>query len=108
MKSIFSSANFIKYKNIGDSSDKINYSAFIAAAMDRKRIINRDLLWEVFKNFDTDQNEYISIFSVEKAIDRTGKKKSFDEIASMFKEIGLSVDAQIDFESFCQIIENDI
>lgn len=86
----------------------INYSSFIAIAMDKKRLLNRNVLWEAFKTFDTDQSGYISIFNIEKAIERTGKKKSFEEIKFMFNEVGLDLDAQISFEDFCQIIEKDL
>jgi calcium-dependent protein kinase len=107
LKSIFNNCSYLRYKG-QDNAEKINYSAFIAAAMDRKKIINSNMLWEVFNNFDTDNLGYISIFNFEKAIERTGKKKSFDEIKLMFKELGLPVDAQITFEEFTQIIEKDL
>jgi calcium-dependent protein kinase len=88
--------------------DKINYSSFIAAAMDRKRLINKTLLWEAFKMFDSDQKGYISIFNIEKSIERTGKKKDFNDFELMFKELGLSLDDVINFEDFCKIIEKDL
>ena len=76
--------------------------------MDRKKLINRNVLWEVFNTYDVDEKGFISLTSVEKAIERTGKKKSFDDIKYMFKELGLSIDAQITFEDFCRIIEEDL
>ena len=72
-------------RDVKENEEKINYTSFIAAAMDRKKLINRNILWEVFKTFDTDETGYISIFNIEKAIERTGKKKSFDDIKYMFK-----------------------
>jgi calcium-dependent protein kinase len=107
LKEIFHRCAFSKYKS-KDNIEKINYTAFIAAAMDRKNLINRNLLWEVFKNFDSDSKGYISLNDFEKAIERTGKKKSIDEIKSMYKELGLSSDVFIRFEDFCEIIEKDL
>lgn len=107
LKEIFHNCAYLKYKS-NDNIKKINYSAFIAAAMDKKKVIDRNLLWEVFKHFDSDSKGYISLLDFEKAIERTGKKKSIEEIKYMYKELGLSIDAHLNFEDFCGIIEKDL
>merc|ERR1719195_872529 len=35
-----------------DGNDTIEYTEFIAAAMDKKRILKEDVVWEAFKIFD--------------------------------------------------------
>ncbi len=105
LKTLLHKLSYYKGKGL---NDRINYTTFIAAAMDKKQIINRDVLWEAFKTYDSDERGYISFTSLEKAIERTGKKKSFDELKFMFKELGLSIDAQISFDDFCKFIEDDL
>jgi calcium-dependent protein kinase len=105
MNNLLQKLSFYKGKGL---NDRINYTTFIAAAMDKKRLVNKNVLWEVFKTYDVEEKGYISFTSVEKAIERTGKKKSYDDIKYMFKEIGLTIDAQISYEDFCKIIEEDL
>jgi calcium-dependent protein kinase len=88
--------------------EKINYTSFIAAALDKKNLLNKDVLWETFRVFDTDQTGSISLLNIEKAIERTGKKKKIGAFQKMFEELGLQSDAQISFEEFCSIIENEM
>ena len=48
------------------------------------------------------------MFSIQKAFERTGKKKTFDEVKEMFEEMGLTEGDTINFEEFCQIISKDL
>jgi calcium-dependent protein kinase len=88
--------------------ERINYTSFIAAALDKKNLIDKDTLWETFKVFDTDQTGSISLVNIEKAIERTGKKKKIGAFEKMFEELGLKSDAKINFEQFCSIIESEM
>ena len=107
LRQIIHNCAYLNYKS-NDNFDKINYSVFIVAAMDRKKLIDSELLWEVFIIFDSQSKGFISISDFEKAFERTGKKKSIEDIKYMFKEMGLSVDSQINFQNFCEIIKNDL
>ncbi len=89
-------------------TERINYSSFIATVIDKRKILNKEKLWEAFKIFDTDQTGKVSIANIEKAFERTGKKKKLVEIQEMFLELGLQVDEFITFEQFCKIIEKDL
>ncbi len=100
-------ANYSLKSKDGENYSKINYTSFIAAAIDKKKLLDKDNLWEVFKTLDTEETGYMSLNSLQKAIERTGKHKSLDDIKYMFKEIGLKTDAKIDFDDFCKIIHED-
>jgi calcium-dependent protein kinase len=88
-------------------SEKINYSSFIAAAISKKNLLNKDLLWDTFKHLDTDNSGFITMHDMELAMKRTGKTKKPEDIQEMFKEAGLSNDAKISFEDFCILIERE-
>ncbi len=40
---------------------KINYSAFLSATLSCQKILTDELLWTLFKTFDIDDTNYISI-----------------------------------------------
>jgi calcium-dependent protein kinase len=90
------------------SSEKINYTSFIAAAINKKKLLNKNVLWETFKHFDIDESGIITISGVEKALKRTGKMKSTEKIKEMFKEAGYGQNASINFEEFCSLLKRDI
>lgn len=87
---------------------KIDYSSFITAALRKKNLLNKDILWETFKHMDVDNSGCITVSDFDKAMKRTGKTKSLEEYIQMFKEVGFEKDAKITFEEFCLLIENDI
>lgn len=109
LKAIIS--NFCENKNSGNTKlqdQRINYTSFIAAVIDKKKILDKEILWEAFKTFDTEETGHICIANIEKAFERTGKKKKKEELEDMFSELGLKKDDFITFEQFCKIIEKDL
>jgi calcium-dependent protein kinase len=98
------SSNFSTKKG----NEKINYSTFITAALDKKHLLNKDLMWDIFKHLDSDNSGYITINDIEIALKRTGRIKTIDQIQEMFKEAGLSVDAKITFNDFLALLEREL
>lgn len=100
---------YSKYLTNKNSENKlmINFTSFIAAVIDKKMMYNKSRLLEVFNMFDTDKSGHITIFSLQKLFERTGKKKPFEEIKEMYEELGLDETQELDFDTFCQIISNE-
>jgi len=42
-------------------NEKINYSEFITATLDKKLLLNQEKLWQTFKYFDIDNQNCITI-----------------------------------------------
>ena len=42
-------------------SGQIDYEEFLAAAIDRRRVLNVDTLVSIFRNLDSDNDGYISV-----------------------------------------------
>jgi Ca2+-binding EF-hand superfamily protein len=63
---------------------------------------------EVFKVLDTNKTGQLTIQSVQKAFERTGKKTSLDEVRKMFEEIGFEEHQTMNFDIFYQIVSQDI
>ena len=40
---------------------KINYSEFLIAAIDLKKYLNKEKLWNLFQHFDADNKGYITV-----------------------------------------------
>jgi calcium-dependent protein kinase len=92
----------------GGYSQRINYSAFITAAIDKKNILDKNTLWETFKHFDTDKSGRINMKDFHIALKRSGKSKKIEDIEEMFKEINLTKDSEITFEDFCKLLEKEL
>ena len=86
----------------------INFSNFILAVIDRNIIDSKPKLMEVFKVLDTNKTGQLTIQSVQKAFERTGKKTSLDEVRKMFEEIGFEEHQTMNFDIFYQIVSQDI
>jgi len=106
LKAILSNLSLASDKS--KNKERINYSSFITTVIDKKKILNKEMLWEAFKIFDTDQTGQVSIANIDKAFERTGKKKKIGDIQQMFLELGLQLDEFITFEQFCKIVEKDL
>ena len=55
---------------------KIDYSEFLMAAIDRKHLLDRELMWMVFQTFDIDNSGYISVSNLTEVLKRAGWKFS--------------------------------
>ena len=86
----------------------INFTSFIAAVIDKNIIDNKPRLQEVFNILDTDKSGQLTVFSVQKAFERTGKKTTYEDVKDMFTEIGLDETDTVSFDDFCRIISKDL
>jgi len=51
----------LNFSEVGtDGNDTIEYTEFIAAAMDKRKIVKEDVVWEAFKIFDQDGNGQVT------------------------------------------------
>jgi calcium-dependent protein kinase len=96
------------FKGLADkyNNNKIDYSCFIASSLRKKNLLNKEILHQTFKFLDIDNCGYINVESFNKALKRTGRKKKIEDIEEMFVESGFSKDVKIDFNNFCDFIEN--
>lgn len=89
------------------NSERVNYTSFIAAALDKKELFKSEILKETFKHLDTNDTGFLTIDGILKAFERTGKKKSEDTIIRMFSEIGLVSESKVNFDQFKAILTKD-
>lgn len=103
----------INYKNLfisidTDGSKKINYSEFIAAAMDKKFYEDQNKLLEIFESFDNNKDGKISIQEFEKILFSNKINKtnddSYESFRKEFEKYDLNHDGEIDYNEFVQIV----
>eukprot|EP01068_Selenidium_serpulae_P007835 Selendium_serpulae@DN4815_c1_g1_i2.p1 len=79
-----------------DGSGVIDYTEFIAAALERKDFIQEDVLRSAFSRFDIDGNGKITRDELKQVWNTLDE----DEISGMIKDIDKNDDGEIDFEEF--------
>jgi calcium-dependent protein kinase len=81
-------------------NNQINYSEFIAATLQTKKILNNSRLMIIFKEFDVDNSGYITRDNLMEAFKRLGKDASEKDIDDILIEHDKAGDGQISFEEF--------
>ncbi len=79
---------------------KINYSEFLAATLSVKNVLNEELLFALFKHFDTDDSEYITVENIKEAFGKAGKTFTDDQIREMVEKHDIEKNGKISFEEF--------
>jgi len=92
-----------------DRSKKINYSEFIAAAMDKKFYEDQTRLLEIFENFDSNRDGKLSISEFEKVLNispdyKASHDDSYQSFRKEFEKYDLNHDGEIDYNEFVQIV----
>lgn len=88
-----------------DESDKLDYTAFVSATLDRKLLHNKDSLWQAFKYFDIDNSGFITLENLKEVFSRRGEKLSKNDFKKIMKDYELGEKESISFEDFCKIFE---
>ncbi|CAK75813.1 unnamed protein product (macronuclear) [Paramecium tetraurelia] len=104
-----------KFNNINPSSDditqdtQITYTSFLSALVNCKSFLNKERLWNLFKYFDSNNQNFITIEDVRKAFEREGRQLSQSKLISLFQEIMQNEEQKtIDFEQFCQMMQDNL
>ena len=102
-------ANEIK-KIIGNvdyqENGKINYSEFLAATISARTVITTEMLWALFKHFDTDNSGFISPANIQESLEKSGKRISEAEINHILKEHDIEKNGKISFDEFKAMMSN--
>ena len=82
-----------------DNSGYISYNEFIAATMNKKKVLTREACFEAFKTFDHDKDGKISLEDFEKIVlTNTNSEAEKKELRAIFNEIDEDGSGTIDFE----------
>lgn len=87
--------------------EEINYSEFVAAILDKKVYLNREKLYTVFKHFDIDNSNFITIENLKEVMARSGRKVVNEVLQHWMSEINTKKDGKISFEEFYEMMRNE-
>lgn len=90
----------VNFKGNGE----INYSEFIAATLSVHELLTNEKLYALFKEFDHEDIEILTIHNIKGAMRRMGKDITNEEIEQMLSEHKVPKDSYIDFNKFKEII----
>lgn len=91
-----------------DKSGTIDYSEFLAAALERKQYIQENVLWNAFTVFDHDGDGQITVAELTQVLSSGSFVNSFDaeDIDDVLREVDQSGDGTIDFVEFMAMMNN--
>ena len=82
---------------------QLNYTEFVLATLDRKKVVTEEVLYNAFKQFDTENRGYITPEDLALVFQHAGYEADPTEYATMIQEYDLEGE-QIDFDSFRHIL----
>eukprot|EP00928_Gymnodinium_smaydae_P063002 TRINITY_DN46710_c0_g1_i1.p1 TRINITY_DN46710_c0_g1~~TRINITY_DN46710_c0_g1_i1.p1 ORF type:complete len:492 (-),score=87.01 TRINITY_DN46710_c0_g1_i1:132-1607(-) len=90
-----------------DGSGSIDYTEFIAAAIDKQVYQQRDVLWSAFRAFDTDGNGRIEKHELGKLMNSAKTAIPDDKLQTLMMEADNNGDGFIDFEEFVKMVQDE-
>lgn len=82
---------------------KINYSEFLVATVEVKRVLTYDRLWALFRYFDTDSSGYITQQNLRDAFAKSGKMLTKEQLRDIMEKHDLAKNGILSFDEFRQI-----
>jgi calcium-dependent protein kinase len=88
----------------GDGNGYIDYSEFLTATINWKKVLNKEKLEKVFKVFDKDSDGTISLMEIKEFFGDAGRHIEEDVWKEMMNEADLNGDGQIDLDEFVKLL----
>ena len=83
---------------------KINYTEFLSATLSIQDTLTEEMLWSLFKKFDTDDTGFISKENLMDAFKRLGRKEiTMFDVSGMINTHDIAKDGKISFIEFKKI-----
>ena len=87
-----------------DKNGHIDYSEFISATIDKRKLLSKERLKAAFAIFDRDNNGFISAQEVRAVLDH-GKKLDERIWIDVIKEVDINGDGEISYNEFEKMME---
>ncbi|KAK9173398.1 hypothetical protein cmbei_300920 [Cryptosporidium meleagridis] len=89
-----------------DGSGSIEYSEFIASAIDRTILLSRERMERAFKMFDKDGSGKISTKELFKLFSQADSSIQMEELESIIEQVDNNKDGEVDFNEFVEMLQN--
>lgn len=98
--------NIISYS---EEKDKLDYTEFIVASFNQKKLVDKEKLIDAFKYFDVDDSGYIDSSDVKNALLRSGKKiLNAEDIDKMLSEVASFSQPRVSLDDFLKLFNLSI
>lgn len=89
-----------------ESLGKLKYSDFLMATLDKKKLMDTELIFLTFQYFDKDSDGFINIRDLKRSFETIGDSLSLEDIDNMIAEWDLDQNHLIDYQEFGRLIES--
>jgi len=97
----------IQFMKSNNQNLELTYTDFLMATLDKNKFLDIKKLIAAFKHFDIDGSGIITVESLKKVMQRTGKEYSDEELKEMIKEFDYAKNGGISFTEFITMIKRD-
>lgn len=97
------SSIFHKY---GSEPGKINYTSFLIATLDRKLLLNEEIMWDVYRDFDPDNKGVLYLDQFKLALEKFGCELTDEEFILLLTEVKFDQTKGFTFEDFKKIMQS--
>merc|ERR1719301_231273 len=89
-----------------DGSGVIDYTEFLAATLDKKSYMQKDVCWSAFRVFDRNGDGKISMAELEQVLASGNVEEAMGAgaVKELMKEVDTNGDGEIDFQEFMQMM----
>merc|ERR1712060_215325 len=93
-----------------DNSGMLDYTEFLAATIDRKRLLTEEVLWTAFNVFDLDGDGVITTSEVASILEKgnISTKMSAQALLEMISKFDKDGDGQLDFQEFMEMVRGSL
>ncbi|CAK9023976.1 unnamed protein product [Durusdinium trenchii] len=93
-----------------DGNDTIEYTEFLAAALDKSKVLKEDIVWQAFKIFDSDGSGTVTKAELLKLLttgrsDKAKHEKESKTIEAFLDSYDTSGDGVVDFSEFLHMLD---
>ncbi|KAK6589771.1 calmodulin-domain kinase 1 [Cryptosporidium xiaoi] len=89
-----------------DGSGSIEYSEFIASAIDRTILLSKERMERAFKMFDKDGSGKISTKELFKLFSQADNTIKMEELEAIIEQVDNNKDGEVDFNEFVEMLQN--
>lgn len=89
-----------------DGSGSIEYSEFIASAIDRTILLSKERMERAFKMFDKDGSGKISTKELFKLFSQADSSIQMEELESIIEQVDNNKDGEVDFNEFVEMLQS--
>mmetsp|Transcript_30505 Transcript_30505/g.30165 ORF Transcript_30505/g.30165 Transcript_30505/m.30165 type:complete len:218 (+) Transcript_30505:889-1542(+) len=94
------------FQKYGTEPGKINYTSFLIATLDRKYLMNEELMWDAYRDFDPENKGILNLDAFKQALTKFGCEFSEQEFSALLTEIRFDPAKGFTFEDFKMIMQN--